>query len=114
MRITARFSWQTAIRKYTKNLSPDDYKGWAKGIKAGGYASSNSYVNTIVGVIEGANLQKYDQMVMQEMKAQGKSFCTAQNPLKVADTKEETGGNGKTVKAAASAAGTAYSFPTET
>lgn len=98
-------------QKYTKNLSPDDYKGWAKGIKAGGYASSNSYVNTIVGVIEGANLQKYDQMVMQEMKAQGKSFCTAQNPLKVADTKEETGGNGKTVKAAASAAGTAYSFP---
>lgn len=43
-------------QKYTKNLSPDDYKGWAKGIKAGGYASSNSYVNTIVGVIEGANL----------------------------------------------------------
>ena len=98
-------------QKYTKNLSPDDYKGWAQGIKAGGYASAKNYVSTVVGVIEGTNLQKYDQMVMQEMKAQGKSFGTAQNPLKVADTKEESGGNGKTVKAAASAAGTAYSFP---
>ncbi len=43
------------------------------------------------------------------MKAQGKSFGTAQNPSEVADTKEESGGNGRTVKAAASAAGTAYS-----
>ena len=45
-------------QKYTKNLSPDDYKGWAAGIKAGGYATSRNYVNTIVNGIEGANRQK--------------------------------------------------------
>ena len=50
-------------QKYTRNLSADDYKGWAAGIKAGGYATAKNYVSTIVGVIEGANLQKYDQMV---------------------------------------------------
>lgn len=45
-------------QKYTKNLSPDDYKGWAAGIKAGGYATSKNYVNTIVSVIEGTNLSE--------------------------------------------------------
>ena len=96
-------------QKYTKNLSPDDYRGWAAGIKAGGYATAKNYVSTIVGVIEGANLQKYDQMVMQEMRAQGKSFGTVQNPLNVADSRGESAGS--TLHAAASAPGTRYSFP---
>lgn len=61
-------------QKYTRNLAADDYKGWAKGIKAGGYASSSKYVNTIVGVIEGANLHKYDQIVMAEAKKEGKKI----------------------------------------
>ena len=68
-------------QKYVKNLSPDDYVGWAKGIKAGGYATSASYVNTVCSVVESCNLQKYDQMVMEEMKREGKQFGTAQNPL---------------------------------
>ena len=55
-------------QKYTRNLSADDYKGWAAGIKAGGYATAKNYVSTIVGVIEGANLQKYDQMVIEQAK----------------------------------------------
>lgn len=96
-------------QKYTKGLSPDDYKGWAAGIKAGGYATGKNYVNTIVSVIEGANLQKYDQMVMQEMRAQGKSFVTAQNPLTVASGKGES--NANTIQVAESAPGTKYSFP---
>ena len=63
-------------QKYTRNLSPDDYKGWAAGIKAGGYATSKNYVGTIVGVIEGANLQKYDQMVIEQAKREGKKIGT--------------------------------------
>ena len=55
-------------QKYTKNLSSDDYAGWVRGIKAGGYASDPRYVSTVVGVIESNNLQRYDQMVMAEMK----------------------------------------------
>ena len=61
-------------QKYTRNLSADDYKGWAAGIKAGGYATDKRYVSTIVGVIEGANLQKYDQMVMEQAKREGKKI----------------------------------------
>ena len=68
-------------QQYVRNLSPDDYKGWAVGIKKGGYASANSYVNTVVNVIEGANLHRFDQMVMQQMKAEGKQFGVKSNPL---------------------------------
>ena len=63
-------------QKYTRNLSPDDYRGWAAGIKAGGYATAKNYVSTIVGVIEGANLQKYDQMVIEQAKREGKKIGT--------------------------------------
>lgn len=68
-------------QRYVGNLSPDDYKGWAVGIKKGGYASANSYVSTVVNVIEGANLHRFDQMVMQQMKAEGKQFGVKSNPL---------------------------------
>ena len=65
-------------QKYTRNLSPDDYRGWAAGIKAGGYATAKNYVSTIVGVIEGANLQKYDQMVIEQAKKEGKTIGGAE------------------------------------
>lgn len=70
-------------QKYVSSLSPDDYKGWAAGIKKGGYATNSNYVSTIVGVIEGNNLQKYDQMVMEQMKREGRQFGVASNPLSV-------------------------------
>lgn len=68
-------------QKFVSSLSPDDYKGWAAGIKKGGYATDSNYVSTIVGVIEGNNLQKYDQMVMEQMKREGQQFGVASNPL---------------------------------
>ena len=68
-------------QKYVKNLAPDDYRGWAQGIKAGGYATSGSYVNTLCSVIESCDLQKYDKMVMDQMKREGKSFGVESNPL---------------------------------
>ena len=73
-------------QKYVGNLSPDDYRGWAAGIKKGGYATASNYVSTIVGVIEGSNLQKYDQMVMEQMKREGRQFGTASNPLRAGMT----------------------------
>lgn len=71
-------------QKFVSSLSPDDYKGWAAGIKKGGYATDSNYVSTIVGVIEGNNLQKYDQMVMEQMKREGRQFGVASNPLSAA------------------------------
>ena len=61
-------------------LSPDDYKGWTNGLQNSGYASNKKYASSLQSIIEKNNLQKYDQMVMKEMKAQGKSFGTETNP----------------------------------
>ena len=73
-------------QRYVGNLSPDDYRGWAAGIQKGGYATAKSYSNTLVSVIEGANLQKYDQMVMQQMRAEGRQFGVQADPLATEQT----------------------------
>ena len=60
-------------------LSPDDYKGWTKGIERGGYATNGGYAASLQKIIEANGLQKYDQQVMQEMRAEGKKFGVEQN-----------------------------------
>ena len=55
-------------------LSPDDYKGWTKGIERGGYATNGGYAASLQKIIEINGLQKYDQQVMREMRAEGKKF----------------------------------------
>ena len=67
-------------RKHTAGLSADDYRGWAAAIQRGGYASDKRYVNTLVSVIEGAGLQKYDAKVMQENGAKVSQPKTASVP----------------------------------
>ncbi len=54
-------------------LYPDDYKGWTNGLQKAGYASSQQYANILQSIIEKNNLQKYDQLVMQEKQTQEKS-----------------------------------------
>ena len=54
-------------------LSPDDYKGWTKGIERAGYATNGGYAKSLQSIIEANNLQKYDQQVMTEMREQGKN-----------------------------------------
>lgn len=71
-------------------LAPDDYKGWTEGLAKAGYASGGNYAQSLQKIIETNGLQKYDQIVMAEMKAQG--LETGQE--------KHTNANGK-----------AYSFP---
>ena len=42
----------------------DDYKQWAKGLKKAGYATSNTYAEKLIRIIEESELYKYDQMVL--------------------------------------------------
>ena len=60
-------------------LSPNDYKGWTKGIERGGYATNGGYAASLQKIIEANGLQKYDQQVMKEMRAEGKQFGVEQN-----------------------------------
>lgn len=63
-------------------LSPDDYKGWTKGIERAGYATGGGYAASLQRIIETNGLDRYDKEVMQEMRAEGRSFGAGANPRK--------------------------------
>ena len=42
------------------SLEPGDYKGWAKGLKAAGYATNPRYPEIIIKLVEDYNLNQYD------------------------------------------------------
>ena len=54
-------------------LQADDYKGWAQELDRAGYATSGTYAPSLISIIERNNLQKYDRMVMEEMRAKGQT-----------------------------------------
>lgn len=43
------------------SLSQKDYRGWARGLKACGYATSPTYANQLIGIIELYHLNQYDR-----------------------------------------------------
>ena len=55
------------LKKYDRydnlfELSKTDYIGWAKGLKASGYATSPTYDSKLINLIETYNLDKYDRI----------------------------------------------------
>ena len=42
------------------NLDKRDYKGWARGLQASGYATSQTYANTLIRVVEQYQLYQFD------------------------------------------------------
>src|SRR6218665_464374 len=46
------------------NLDSGDYKAWAKGLKAAGYATDPRYPEKLIGIIERYQLQQYDAQVL--------------------------------------------------
>lgn len=45
------------------NLKSTDYKAWAKGLKAAGYATNPQYADLLIKIIEDEELYKYDRNV---------------------------------------------------
>lgn len=41
-------------------LDPTDYKGWAQGLQAAGYSTSNTYADKLIDIIERYKLYEYD------------------------------------------------------
>ena len=44
------------------SLGPKDYEGWAKGLKAAGYATNPSYAVRLIDIIERYGLDRYDDV----------------------------------------------------
>ena len=49
-------------------LSVTDYKGWAKGLKAAGYATSPTYATKLIEIIERYGLDRYDSKTGVRLK----------------------------------------------
>ncbi|RIA10604.1 flagellum-specific peptidoglycan hydrolase FlgJ [Flavobacteriaceae bacterium MAR_2010_72] len=47
------------------SLDDDDYRAWAKGLRAAGYATDRKYPEKLISLIERFELYKYDEMVLQ-------------------------------------------------
>jgi len=61
----------TQNRRYASlfQLKTTDYRGWAKGLKAAGYATDKSYATKLISIIEDYELYKFDnQMSKREQK----------------------------------------------
>jgi flagellum-specific peptidoglycan hydrolase FlgJ len=46
-------------------LKPNDYKGWAKGLRAAGYATDRKYPQKLISLIERYKLYTYDEDVLE-------------------------------------------------
>lgn len=71
----------TSRKRYSKlfDLKQNDYKGWAKGLKAAGYATDRKYPAKLISLIERYQLYKYDVLVLgntDEDQSQKKSVVT--------------------------------------
>ncbi|MGE9616448.1 MAG: glycoside hydrolase family 73 protein [Solitalea-like symbiont of Acarus siro] len=49
-------------------LKPTDYKGWALGLQAKGYATSKTYAQRLIAIIEKYKLYDYDKIAMGDFQ----------------------------------------------
>lgn len=56
----------TGRKRYANlfKLKPDDYRGWAKGLRAAGYATDRQYPQKLISLIVRYALYKYDDVVL--------------------------------------------------
>ena len=57
-------------------LEITDYKGWAKGLKKAGYATSATYAENLISVIERYNLHRFDHEEKEELPTEKHLFVT--------------------------------------
>lgn len=62
-----------------RQLDSTDYRGWATGLKACGYATASNYAQSLIGDIEAYGLNKYDQMAVADAQRKGITIGYAQN-----------------------------------
>lgn len=55
------------------DLDQSDYKAWAKGLKKAGYATSPSYADRLIKIIEAAELYAYDDLQVSTLLVSGRN-----------------------------------------
>jgi len=70
-------------------LEITDYKGWARGLKAAGYATNPNYADQLISLIERYKLHEYDQP--QVIVEKSKPYNSTQLPTDVKSNQSGTG-----------------------
>lgn len=55
-------------------LPNNDYRGWCRELQRAGYASNTNYAKQLCKLIESNGLDKYDRMVLEEMRTKGVEY----------------------------------------
>jgi len=63
-----------------RRCAADDYRGWANGLQAAGYATNRNYANTLIADIEAYGLSKYDRQAMTMPKVADQQTVTLSAP----------------------------------
>lgn len=71
----------TSRGRYSKlfELEIDDYQGWAKGLRAAGYATDRKYPDKLISLIERFQLYKFDQEVLGTTSSKPRKSNVASN-----------------------------------
>lgn len=67
----------TGRKRYANlfKLKPNDYKGWAKGLRAAGYATDKKYPQKLISLIERYQLYTYDEEIL------GRPYSSEEKPV---------------------------------
>ena len=60
------FLMNTSRYAFLFDLDVKDYRGWAKGLKKAGYATSRTYADMLIRIIEENDLHRYDLLALEE------------------------------------------------
>ena len=73
-------------------LDKDDYEGWAKGLKAAGYATNPKYPALLINIIEKYNLQQYDRKEgeVEKIKREDRVLSDINNNIPKEKAKDKT------------------------
>ena len=82
-------------QRYAKlfELEMTDYKGWARGLKECGYATSPEYAKSLIRIIEENNLQQYDEqgvMYAKRNEVPDRKEATPSARLPIAQEKKQS------------------------
>lgn len=74
----------TSTKRYSElfELAPDDYKGWAKGLKKTGYATSPTYDKALITIVEENLLYEFDKQVLSSPGKKGTKDSLAEGELR--------------------------------
>ncbi|MBE6201163.1 MAG: hypothetical protein E7134_03120 [Rikenellaceae bacterium] len=70
-------------------LDPKDYKGWAHGLKAAGYATNPVYAELLIKIIEEHQLYRYDNALLADYEAPAQPTTPAQGEVTEGEQSQE-------------------------